>query len=76
MDIMGKTIKVNELCKGVILKGEEFYFKALDFFTRITPVLVTQALQQTWLVKVSFVFQICLDVLSGQSSLIHKFVFP
>lgn len=31
MEIMVETIKVNELCKGVIIKGEEFYFKAPIF---------------------------------------------
>jgi len=31
IEIMVETIKVNELCKRVIIKGEEFYFKALIF---------------------------------------------
>lgn len=34
MEIMVKTIKINEPCKGVILKGVEFYFKAPVFLSK------------------------------------------
>lgn len=39
MDIMVKIIKVNELCKGVTMEGEEFYFKALGFLYKNHPGL-------------------------------------
>lgn len=37
MEIMVKSIKVNELCKGVILKSVEFYFKAPVFLSKKSP---------------------------------------